>query len=471
MKNSILNVCKKSILRRNFFAHLLVLLLFCSLIIGNIFWRTERSVIGDHDQGLKSLAESFLGLSRVLNREATQSEFGIAFNMTEKMIQDQFRHQTGQSERTVLLAIRITDRKGLLIYQNLQAEKFPFESNRLNFYSTTVNEKYWRVFNAKAHYSPYVVEIAELRELANDTVYAVVRDYLVIPLTWFLPLAALITWFTSIRGLAPLQNLASTISKRNSNDMKPLQLEMNYLEFQPVVNEINGLLEKLEATLVRERAFLADAAHELRTPLAVIQAQAHVMQNAATAIERKQASDELTTGVERTAALIRKLLVSARLSTQDFAPNFVQTDLVALIQERITTFAILAEKRQLEMELTSPNQCDVLLDRDSFLSAIDNVIDNAINYSPAGGNITIQIEPDLNKQVNICVIDQGSGVPEALRKRVFERFFRVQGTMQLGSGLGLSIVDRVMVLHQGHVTLLGGPNNVGLCVKLSLPAA
>lgn len=469
MKNAILNVCKKSILRRNFLAHLLVLLLFCSLIIGNIVWRTERSVIGDHDLALKSLAESFLSLSKALNREPTQVEFAIAFNMTEKMIQDQFRHQTGQSERTVLLAIRITDRKGLLIYQNTEAKKFPFESNRLNFYSTTVNQKYWRVFNARTHYSPYVVEIAELRELANDSVYAIVRDYLVIPLTWFLPLAALITWFTSIRGLAPLQDLASTISKRNSNDMNPLQLEMNYLEFQPVVNEINGLLEKLEATLVRERAFLADAAHELRTPLAVIQAQAHVMQNAATAIERKQASDELTTGVERTAALIRKLLVSARLSTQDFAPNFVQTDLVALIQERITTFAVLAEQRQLEMELSSPNRCEVLLDRDSFLSAIDNVIDNAINYSPAGGNINIQIEPDVNKQVNICVIDQGSGVPEALRKRVFERFFRIQGTMQPGSGLGLAIVDRVMVLHRGQVTLLGGPNNVGLCVKLSLP--
>ncbi len=469
MTNPILNVCRQSILRRNFLAHLLVLLLFCSLIIGNIFWRTERSVLGDHDQALKSLAESFLGLSQFLNREPTQTEFATAFNITEKTIQDQFRNQTGQSERTLLLAIRITDRNGLLIYQNSQGEKFPFDSTRLNFYSTTVDKKYWRVFNAKAYYSPYVVQIAELRALANDSIYAVVRDYLVIPLTWFLPLAALITWFTSIRGLAPLQALASTISKRDPNDMNPLRLEMNYLEFQPVVNEINGLLGKLEATLVRERAFLADAAHELRTPLAVIQAQAHVMQNAATAIERKQASDELTTGVQRTAALIRKLLVSARLSTQDFTPNFVQTDLVALIQERITTFAVLAEQRQLEMELSSPNQCEVLLDRDSFLSAIDNVIDNAINYSPTGGNITIQIQPDVNKQVDICITDQGSGVPEALRKQVFERFFRIHGTKQHGSGLGLSIVDRVMVLHQGQVTLLDGPNNVGLCVKLSLP--
>jgi signal transduction histidine kinase len=471
MKNSILNVCKKSLLRRNFFAHLLVLLLYCLLIIGNLFWRTERSVTGEHDRLLQINAESFLSLSKVLNREATPTDFEVAFKIFENNLQAQFKNQTGQSESPYFLAIRITDRKGLLIFQNAEGEKFPFESSRLNFYSTTVNKKYWRVFNAKTHYSPYVIEIAELRELANDSIYVVVRDYLVIPLTWFLPLAALITWFTSMQGLAPLRDLASTISKRNSNDMNPLQLKMNYIEFQPVVNEINGLLEKLEVTLVRERAFLADAAHELRTPLAVIQAQAHVMQNAANAIERKQASDELTTGVERTAALIRKLLVSARLSTQDFAPNFVQTDLVALIQERITTFAILAEQRQLEMELTSPNQCEVLLDRDSFLSAIDNVIDNAINYSPAGGNITIQIQPDVNKQVNICVIDQGSGVPEALRKRVFERFFRIQGTVQLGSGLGLAIVDRVMVLHQGQVTLLGGPNNVGLCVKLSLPVA
>ncbi len=469
MKNSILNVCKKSILRRNFFAHLLVLLLFCLLIIGNIFWRTERSVTGEHDRLLQINAESFLSLSKVLNREATPTDFEVAFKMFENNLQAQFKNQTGQSESLFLLAIRITDRKGILIFQNAEGKNFPFESSRLNFYSTKVNEKDWRVFNAKTHYSPYVIEIAELRELANDSMYVVVRDYLVIPLTWFLPLAALITWFTSMQGLAPLRDLASTISKRNSNDMNPLQLEMNYIEFQPVVNEINGLLEKLEATLARERAFLADAAHELRTPLAVIQAQVHVMQNAATAIERKQASDELTTGVERTAALIRKLLISARLSTQDFAPNFVQTDLVALIQERITTFAVLAEQRQLEMELSSPNQCKVLLDRDSFLSAIDNVIDNAINYSPAGGNITIQIHPDENKQVNICVIDQGLGVPEALRKRVFERFFRIHGTKQLGSGLGLAIVDRVMVLHRGQVTLLGGPNNVGLCVKLSLP--
>jgi signal transduction histidine kinase len=242
-----------------------------------------------------------------------------------------------------------------------------------------------------------------------------------------------------------------------------------YAETEPLVSEINSLLLKLNTTLTRERNFLADAAHELRTPLAVIQAQAHVLRHAATETEKNIATTELSMGIGRAASLIQKLLLTARVSVEDFVPRFESVDLTALVQQRVTTFSVLAAAKKIEMELLAPPRCVVKIDRETFISAVDNVLDNAIRYTPEDGAIAISITQLAEGKVSLRIADNGTGISHELYERVFERFFRIPGSEQLGSGLGLAIVKRVLALHDGNVALSTGLDQRGLAVNLTMP--
>jgi signal transduction histidine kinase len=471
MKNTFFSAFKHSILRRNIVGHLLVLILFCTLTVGNLAWRFQRGGDGAYDQ---SLAVASLAVAQSLSElkgVPTQSDFVLAYSIMFKTLDFDKNFNFPNNPSKNYFALRALDPQGHELFRSPIAESMQFDPSKKGFYDLKHNGKNWRVFRNEIGSGKLVIETALLSELFENDLKVTIEQFVFWPLVGFLPLAAIITWLTSVRGLRPLKDLASLIAQRTPNDMKPLKLKTSYLETEPVVNEINSLLLKLETTLSRERAFLADAAHELRTPLAVVQAQAHVLQNSLTDQDRIVASEELNIGVERTASLIAKLLTSARLNTQDFSPLLLKTDLVSLVQERVATFSVLAEKKNIEMELLAPQECMVMMDRDSFLSAIDNVIDNAIRYSPIGASIFVQISAEGAEHVRLTVTDQGAGIPEALHEQVFERFFRVPGTEQQGSGLGLAIVKHVMELHRGGITLIKGKGNQGLCVELSVPKA
>ncbi len=471
MKDTLLAAFKLSMLRRNIVGHLLVLIVFCTLTVGNLAWRFQRGGEGNYDQYVNVLTKGAANAVSELNRAPTHSDFVLIYKLVYTLIDAEKNVDNPQSPIKNYFALRVLDKKGSEVYRSPDAQSLPFDNSKVGFYTLTHAGKNWRVFRNEKDSANFVVEVAELLEVFENDLMTTIAQYVFWPLIGFLPLAAIITWLTSARGLMPLKELAGQIAKRTPNDMSPLKLKTSYLETQPVIQEINSLLVKLETTLARERAFLADAAHELRTPLAVIQAQAHVLQNAVTDQDRIVASDELNIGVERSASLIAKLLTSARLNTQNFSPLLIKTDLVSLVQERVATFSVLAEKKNIEMELRAPHECMVMMDRDSFLSAIDNVIDNAIRYSPDGANIFVQISTQGLEHVRLTVTDQGMGIPEALHEQVFERFFRIPGTEQQGSGLGLAIVKHVMELHLGSITLLKGKGNQGLCVQLSVPKA
>jgi two-component system, OmpR family, sensor histidine kinase QseC len=235
------------------------------------------------------------------------------------------------------------------------------------------------------------------------------------------------------------------------------------------VEEINSLLHKLDTTLNRERIFLTDAAHELRTPLAVIQAQVHVLRHAQSETAKTNASDELNMGIGRAASLIQKLLLTAKVSGEHYTPRLDTVDLVSFVQERIAVLSVLAAHKRIDMELQAPLQCFVRVDRETFVSAIDNVLDNAIRYIPVEGQIKVSIEQAGADTVCVRVADSGVGIAPELRERVFERFFRVSGTEQQGSGLGLAIVKRVLALHGGKVALSQGLHQRGLAVDLTMP--
>ena len=171
----------------------------------------------------------------------------------------------------------------------------------------------------------------------------------------------------------------------------------------------------------------------------------------------------------RAAELINKLLVTARVSGDDFSPRLESIDLTALVQERVALLSSLAGRKQIDMELKATSRVEVRVDRETFVSAVDNVIYNAIRYTPKGGSIVIEIAKDHVGRISLRVADNGVGIPQELHERVFERFYRVNTSEQLGSGLGLAIVKRVLALHGGKVSLSTGLDQRGLAVAMTLP--
>jgi signal transduction histidine kinase len=239
-----------------------------------------------------------------------------------------------------------------------------------------------------------------------------------------------------------------------------------------MVTEMNALLARLAATLERERGFLADAAHELRTPLAVIQAQGDVLMAAATAPERDAAALAMRAGLARASALLRQLLALARAAGEfdERATSVVTLD--AFVEQRLADFAGAAIARDIELSLDvdpAARGATVEVQSDALQSIVDNVIDNAIRYTPAGGHVGVALVAGADSMVELTVTDDGPGLSADERGRAFDRFWRGSGHDQPGSGLGLAIVRDAVRRVGGRVSLDDGLGGRGLTVRVTVP--
>jgi two-component system, OmpR family, sensor histidine kinase QseC len=458
---------RRSLMLRLIVGQLIVLIVFSLLATGNLFWEFHKKDEGEFDHQLAASAKTILAVLGEHKQDHAAIRRDISFLARAGII---YEHEmTRKTDNIDTSIIRLADHSGNEIYRSSAHAASLLASLPLGRTDFKHAGKNWRAFAIQNADRSLTVQVAQTSNMVNNELADIVTKYIFLPLLWFLPFAALVTWLVTARGLAPLRELTNMISRRNPTDMTPLKYVTSYAETEPLVKEINSLLFKLDTTLTRERNFLADAAHELRTPLAVIQAQVHVLKNAASENEKSMASDELNIGVERAASLIKKLLLTARFSVEDFTPHFEPTDLTAFIQERIATFSVLAAGKEIEMSLSAPPRCFAIIDRETFGSAIDNVLDNAIRYTPQAGTILVDIETSGDDKVRLRVADNGAGIPAELYERVFERFYRVAGTEQSGSGLGLAIVRKVLALHGGDVALSAGLDQRGLAVALIMP--
>ncbi len=461
---------QRSLRRRLVICQLLVVVFFAMLTMGNVLWQFYRQGEGEYDKYVAGTAQSVMALIEKRNNapEQTIARLAALDDLIVYMVALE-KTNAPPKDNALQTCVRVANQFGQEIYRTPGSAHLPLASQPLGNSRFSVINEQWRTHKLQSADGKFTVQFAQMHSMADSHLLGIIFSFIIVPTICFLPIAGLITWFAAARGLSPLDDFAAMISRRSQNDLKPLEPTTRYAETEPVVNEINSLLQKLDTTLKRERNFLADAAHELRTPLAVIQTQVHVLKHAASESEKNMASDELNIGIDRAASLIQKLLLTARVSDDNFAPRFEPVDLTAFVQERIAMLSSLAAKKQIEMELTAPARCYVTIDKETFISAIDNVIDNAIRYTSVGGAIMIEIESLPNSRVRLRVADNGAGIPAELHERVFERFYRVAGSEQAGSGLGLAIVKRVLALHGGDVALSPGLDQRGLAVDLTMP--
>lgn len=297
----------------------------------------------------------------------------------------------------------------------------------------------------------------------------------ILPLLLVIPLLALAIWAIVTYALAPLKSLTQALSQKSVRDFSPLQRTRLPRELVPLVNAINALLERLAQAFAREQRFSADAAHELRTPLAALKVHAANLHTSLAALgEPAQAlelAERVQSSADRMGHLIGQILTLNRATDGAWSAQFKPTELLALSRQLCADYYPLADAKQQSLEIAAEGEFIVQGDAWALGILLSNLIGNAIKYTPQGGQIRLNLAHQA-QQIVWTVDDSGPGIPAELRERVYDRFYRVGGDRHasdtLGCGLGLSIAQQIVQLHGGSMAMntstLGG-----LCVTVVLP--
>ncbi|MBL6958426.1 MAG: sensor histidine kinase [Rhodospirillales bacterium] len=313
-----------------------------------------------------------------------------------------------------------------------------------------------------------IIQVVQTRVERNRLIFeavlnATVRILLVIGLV------AIFAWVGVTRGLAPLHTLQDAIRRRSYQDLRPIRHEMPK-EVRDVVAALNQLLERLSISVQSSQQFIANASHQLRTPLTALQAQAELTLRSVKDDETKQALTELYEGTQKTSRLANQLLTLARSRPESGGiPRPGTLDLVE-IAEAITRDHV-RQALDVKSDLGFEKHCDTaLIEGDPVLlrGALNNLVNNALHYCPKGSHITVRVSELENRGV-LEVEDDGPGIPDDMKEKVLERFVRLDERAGFGSGLGLAIVSEVAEGHGATLTLADGPDGRGLKVSLAFP--
>lgn len=351
------------------------------------------------------------------------------------------------------------------------AKSVPIPSGHDNVgapWSTTIAGTAWRIYtlhDVSTGRTIAVMETSNTRsDLARGAALQIVR-----PLLIALPVLALLVWFAIGRSLAPLRTLSAAIRARNASTLDPVGMDHVPTEVQPLVDAIDRLLSQLKQSMARERAFTADAAHELKTPLAAIKVQAQVAQSAQDPAQRQLAIQRVIQGVDRSARLAEQLLLLARLDEHEHIPT-MPVDLHLLVRNAVASHAAQACTKQIE--ITYDETPVPFIEAEPLLIGIllDNLLDNAVKYGATGGRVKLSL---LSNDESVCLVvrDDGPGVDPSEISRLTDRFYRGIAASATGSGLGLSIVARIVSYFNGVLSFEPGIDGTGLGIAVSLPRA
>ncbi len=277
-------------------------------------------------------------------------------------------------------------------------------------------------------------------------------------------------WWGVGRGLRPLLQLRNEVTRRSSLDLSPLPENSVVAEVRPLIRSFNGLMARLDESLILKRRFIADAAHQLRTPLAGLKAQADLARQLDDPFEIRHSLQQISSAANHAAHLANQLLLLARAEpgTQD---SLVKVDLAALARETTEYWVQNALQKGIDLGFESAGEALFVTGNALLLGEmLNNLIDNALRYTQSGGQVTVRIGQYQGK-IRLEVEDNGPGIPENERARVFERFYSVLGSDQKGCGLGLAIVREVADRHLADISLTAGLEGRGTLIKITLAAA
>ena len=367
------------------------------------------------------------------------------------------------------VAFQIWSDKGKLLARSTTAPREPLTDQRVGFSDRRIGGRYWRIYSKLDERQHHRILVAESYE-ARYAVGTELAKHLLTPLLFALPMLALGLVLLMRQRFKPLHRLAASIGQRSPDRLDPIALAGVPNEIQPIIEQTNRLLRRVADSIEQERRFTADAAHEIRTPLAVIRTYAQVAAAATEPEERSRALDSVVQASDRATHLLSQLLTMARLDNEALSRNFVTCDLRKIAVDVIADIAPQALEKEVEVMLDVGAPAWIQGEPALLAVLLRNLIDNAIRYSPPATFVAVTIKV-VDDQVRLTVSDQGPGIPAHERERVLSRFTRLAGNAAPGSGLGLSIVLRIVQLHGATLALQDGPGEYGLSVCVALPAA
>jgi signal transduction histidine kinase len=328
-----------------------------------------------------------------------------------------------------------------------------------------VGGKLWRTYGVVTR--DRVIQVAQPEQIRRDLATAAALRS-VEPLAWLaLPMAALVWWLVNLMT-APLRSLARGVQQRDAAALTPLALDDLPDEVAPLVSALNALLARLGDSLAAQRAFVADAAHELRSPLTALKLQLQALRSAPPGEAREAAQVALGQGIDRAARLVEQLLALARSEPGATPAEAQDLDLTALASQALADLWPQAQAKGSTLALDSEQPVPLRGDAASLSALIRNLAHNALQYSPPGAQVILHTEQQHGVST-LTVDDSGPGIPPAERDKVFDRFWRRDSGQADGSGLGLAIVQAVAQRHGAQLTLGESPLG-GLRVRVRFGA-
>ena len=363
---------------------------------------------------------------------------------------------------------QVWNKDGKLILHSANSPTIPLAHGKLGFSDHYIDNVPWRVFST---YNPNLkinIVVAERYDIRNELAHQITKDDILIMVITYI-LSGTLIWIIIGRGLNTIKRVAYEVSHRAPTFLEPVDLDIPS-EIRPLVDELNRLFLRLQSAFDREKRFTGDAAHELRTPLAALKAQAQIALRATDEQERISILHNVINGVDRCAYVVQQLLTLTQLTPEASQYHELsEVNLPALTEEVIAHLVPSALDKKIDISLNSEQEGLMLTGNSTALSIlIRNLVDNAIRYTPEGGVIQVSIQEEA-QSIILKVTDNGPGIPPEFRSRVFERFFRILGNKAPGSGLGLAIVQQIAKMHHAEVKLGTPAQGTGLEVEVIFP--
>jgi two-component system sensor histidine kinase QseC len=366
------------------------------------------------------------------------------------------------------LQFQVWNKQGRLILHSFNTPSKPLSNTEIGFTKAWIDGQPWRLLTSRDPQTGMTVTIGQRYDFREELEGRIIRDSVIIMLLTY-PALGLLIWLIVGRGLDSIRKVASEVKHRAPTYLEPVSLHEVPSEIKPLVDELNHLFIRLHNAFDREKRFAADAAHELRTPLAAIKTQAQVALKSINDEEKKAALEKVILGVDRSTHVVHQLLILSRMVPEALDTELTPVNLVKQATDVIADLVPEALKKDTDIELVAPEVPVMIKGSPVAISILlRNLVHNAIHYTQPGSFVKVVIS-EQRQGVVLKVIDNGPGIPQELRERVFERFFRILGTRASGSGLGLGIVQQVAEVHNAQLSLGTPENGKGLEVTVIFP--
>ncbi len=358
------------------------------------------------------------------------------------------------------MIIQVWRADGLMLYRSPTSRLLPLQAV-IGFTDLRLGNEPYRVYALQT--PTQIVQVAQQTETRQEMAGQLALRA-VLPVALLAPLLMLVVWWVVGRALAPVERVRRQVAARQADDLAPLPTADLPAELRPLIDEINGLLTRLAAAWDALTHFTADAAHELRSPLAALRLQVQSLQRAPDEPTRQLAEQRLLGGIDRATRMVSQLLALARQEGAARDAALVPVDLTALARTAVADAQPEAERAGIRLELDAPQAAHAQSDGDALAVLLRNLVENAVHYTPAGGHVRVSVRAG-GLQPELVVEDSGPGIAPEDRQRVLDRFYRAPGAPGHGSGLGLAIVRTIAERHGATLALDTSPDLGGLRVS------